>query len=185
MACELQCRWRMHARVSDRGFSLVEVAIALLLLTTLLTGLVPMLTMSVRAVRDARIQSMAAMLAAQKLEQLRALCWAFDGMGVRVSDGMTRVSRDPFGATGPGLGTSPADALERPAPGFSDYVDRWGRWLGDSDPMPSSAAFRRRWAVRQASGAGADSLVLQVVVQPVARGREVRLMTLVTRKGAP
>ena len=175
----------MHARVPDRGFSLVEVAVALVLLMTVLTGLMPMLTMSVRAVRDARTQSLAATLAAQKLEQLRALCWAFDGMGVRVSDVVTRVSRDPFGATGPGLGTSPADALERPAPGFSDYVDRWGRWLGDTDPMPSSAAFRRRWAVRQAAGAGADSLVLQVVVQPVARGREVRLMTVVTRKGAP
>jgi hypothetical protein len=175
----------MHARASDRGFSLVEVAVALLLLMTVLTGLVPMLTMSVRAVRDARTQSMAAPLAAQKLEQLRALCWAFDDMGVRVSDVMTRVSRDPFGAVGPGLGTSPADALYLSAPGFSDYVDRWGRWVGETDPMPSSAAFRRRWAVRQVAGAGADSLVLQVVVQPVAGGRDVRLMTVVTRKGAP
>ena len=175
----------MHARASDRGFSLVEVAVALLLLMTVLSGLVPMLTMSVRAVREARMQSMAATLAAQKLEQLRALCWAFDNLGVRVSDAMTRVSRDPFGTSGPGLGTSPANALDLSAPGFSDYLDRWGRWVGETGPLPSSAAFRRRWAVWQVAGAGADSLVLQVVVQPIARGREVRLMTVVTRKGVP
>ena len=175
----------MRAYRLDRGFSLVEVAVALLLLMTVVTGLVPMMTMSVRAVRDARTQSMAAALAVQKLEQLRALCWAFDELGIRVSDVMTRVSRDPFGAGGPGLGTSPPDALDRASPGFSDYLDRWGSWVGESDPVPPAAVFRRRWAVRPAPGAGGDSLVLQVVVEPVARGREVRLMTVLTRKGTP
>ena len=157
----------------------------MLLLMTVVIGLVPMMTMSVRAVRDARMQSLAAALAAQKLEQLRALCWAFDDLGVRVSDAVTAVSREPFGSAGPGLGGSPADALQRAVPGFFDYLDRWGRWVGDTEPMPTSAVFRRRWAVRQAPGAGADSLVLHVFVEPVARGRDVRLMTVVTRKGAP
>jgi type II secretory pathway pseudopilin PulG len=175
----------MHARVPDRGFSLVEVAIAMLLLMTVATGLVPMMTMSVRAVRDARTQSMAAALAAQKLEQLRALCWAFDDFGVRVSDVMTRLNRDPFGTGGPGLGTSPADALERDAPGFSDFLDRWGRWVGETGPAPPAAVFRRRWSVGPVVGAGPDSLALQVVVEPVAPGRPVRMMTMVTRKGAP
>ena len=174
----------MHAP-SARGFSLIEVVVSLLLLMTVVTGMVPMMTMSVRAVRDARNQSMAATLASQKIEQLRALCWAFDDFGVRISDVMTRLSRDPFGSGGPGLGTSPADALVRPSPGFFDYLDRWGRWVGETDAIPAAAAFRRRWSVRPTVGAGPDSLVLQVVVEPVARGPEVRLTTVVTRKGAP
>jgi Tfp pilus assembly protein PilV len=87
----------MHTRASDHGFTLVEVAVAMLLLMTVVVGLVPMMTMSVRAVRDARMRSLASALAAQKVEQLRALCWAFDDLVVRVSDAVTAVRREPFG----------------------------------------------------------------------------------------
>ena len=170
---------------TTRGFSLIEVTIALLLLLTVVTGIVPMLTITARAVRDARTQSMAAALAIQKLEQLRALCWAFDAFGVAVTDVATDTSGAPFGATGPGLSISPPDALDNPAAGFADYLDTWGRWLASGAAQPPAAAFRRRWSVRTPAGAGAHTLLLEVVVEPVAHGRDVHLATVLTRKGAP
>lgn len=168
-----------------RGFSLIEVTIALLLLLTVVAGIVPMASIAAGAVRDARTQSIAASLAVQKLEQLRALCWGFDAFGVAVTDVATNTSEAPFGATGPGLSMSPPNALDNPSAGFADYLDQWGRWLASGPAQPPAAVFRRRWAVRAPPGAGAHTLLLEVVVEPVGRGRGVHLATVVTRKGLP
>ena len=175
----------MHHASSDRGFSLIEVVVALLLLMTVVSGLVPMITVTTRAVRDARTQTMAASLAVQKIEQLRALCWAFDEFGVGVTDVTTDTSLGPFGTGGPGLSHSPPNSLTIPAAGFADYADVWGAWLASGPTPPAAAVFRRRWSVRPVTGVGADALLVEVVVEPVGRGRAVHLATVIARKGLP
>ena len=174
----------MRTRSSEAGFSLIEVAIALLLLLTVAAGLMPLMTMSVRAVHDARLQSMSAMLASQKLEQLRALCWAFDVYGVRVSDVTTDLSHEPFGIGGGGAGLSPSNSLQQPVSGFVDYLDRWGRWAGTGTTPPPAAAYLRRWSITAIPGVP-DALLLQVLVEPAVRGRPVRVVSVVTRKAMP
>ena len=76
-------------------------------------------------------------------------------------------------------------SVEKPAAGFSDYLDRWGRWVAGGGTRPASASYERRWAVSPLTGAPVEGLVLEVIVEPIPRGAPVHLAALVVRKGAP
>ena len=155
---------------SSSGFSLVEVLISMAILTAVSLGVAQLFAVSTRANLVARGQTSTTALAEQKLEQLRALTWGFDveGQGLPVSDTTTDLSVDPPAATGGGLNPSPVDSLEANTPGYVDFLDANGAYVGSGLTPPGTAAFIRRWSIRPLPTNPNNPLVLQVLVTPVA-----------------
>jgi prepilin-type N-terminal cleavage/methylation domain-containing protein len=153
------------------GFTLLEVMVALLLLTGAFLAVAQLLVVAARAADQSRTTAIAATLAAQKLEDLRSLSWAYDIDGTPLD----------------GLGTSPPGSLAADAAGFVDYLDDSGAPVGAGPPPPAQALFARRWSVELDAGVAPPSvLMLRVAVlhrgPPVAAaGEGARVWTEVTR----
>lgn len=131
--------------------------------------LAQLFVVSSRSTASAARLSTATALAAQKLEELRALQWSIDAGGVVVSDTTTDIAVDPHAPTGgTGLTAMPCSALLRSTAGHVDYWNELGvRVQGRGDP-PAGAVFARRWCTRPLSADPAHTLVLQARVVPVA-----------------
>jgi hypothetical protein len=173
---------------SARGASLIDALIALTIVITVTAGVAQLLIWSRRSSWSAGTRSMATILAAQKIEQLRSLPWYVDADRVARSDDTTDLSIEPAAPSGTGLQPSPAGTLETDTAGFVDYLAADGAWRGNGPRAPRSAAYVRRWAIEPFAADPGDSLVLTVLVVPVldasspARARRgVRLTTIRTR----
>ncbi|MEQ1912816.1 MAG: type II secretion system protein, partial [Vicinamibacterales bacterium] len=154
------------AQYEGRGFTLIEVTIAVALLAVGGAGLASLALASGRANQVARQADVAQRAAVERLEQLRALAWTSDAAVVPVSDWSSNLTLAmPAGTGGPGLGASPGDTLAANVEGYVDFLDAEGRWLGGGTTTPAGAAWVRRWAV-QAMSAPQDTLLLQVAVVP-------------------
>ena len=155
---------------SSKGFSLVEVLISMGLLTAVSLGVAQLFALSTRANLVAKGQTSTTTMAEQKMEQLRALTWGFDadGQGLPVSDTSTNLAVDPPAPTGAGLNPSPVDSLEENVTGYVDYLDAAGAHLGTGMTPPAGAAFIRRWSIQPLPTNPNNTLVLQVLVTPVA-----------------
>lgn len=157
------------------GFTLAETLVALGISVTLLATLVPVYIQSVRSTLIAHGQSVATMLAAAKLEQLRGLTFAVEEAGsaglLRVTDTTTDVTAPAVAAGGTGLSPSPPGSLLRDVEGFVDYADAAGGWVGAALAPGSGAVYARRWAITPLPSSPDDALVLQVVVVPLAAER--------------
>ena len=129
-----------------------------------------------RASHAARVQTLATVLAAQKMEQLRSLTWSFGAAGEPLSDDYTDLSSDPPAGSGPGLQRSPAATLEAD---FSSYVDYLSS-AGVSVASRPAAAYTRRWAVEPLASDPENILVLQVRVIG-SGGGESRLVSMKVR----
>lgn len=180
---------------SDAGFSLIEVLIATLLLATALTTLGQLFALSARSNIGARSTTYTAMLAQQKLEELRALTWGFDTQGLPISDTSTDTTVSPEAmAGGTGLSPSPAGTLSDNTTGYVDYINQFGEKLGGGAFPPANAVYVRRWSVEPLPSNPNNTLVLQVLVfRNNDRGsanngagrllpEEARLVTVKTRK---
>ncbi len=131
------------------GFTLLEVMVALLLLTGAFLAVAQLLAVAGRASDRSRMTALGAALAVQKMEQLRALSWAFDIDGTPLD----------------GLSLSPPGALDVDGAGFVDYFDDTGAPIGGGPPPPAQAAFVRRWSVEHDTAmAPPAALVLRVAV---------------------
>jgi type II secretory pathway pseudopilin PulG len=161
------------------GFSLLEALIATLILTVAVGTVAQLFVVATAANRGARVTTMAAMFASEKLEELRSVEWG-----------------------APGLDASPAGALAQNTPGDCDFLDGRGHLVdpGASDPgatvPPENAVFTRRWAIAPLPSDPTGAVVLQVLVTTLRdRGRadltpdvmrlpdEARFVTVKTRKG--
>jgi len=162
----------MLALRNDGGFSLIEVLIATLVLATGALGMAGLMTISAISTRDARVTTAESILAMDKLEQLGSLAWDFDQAGARVSDTTTDVGALSPTTGGLGLTSSPSDALDRNEPGYVDFLDDRGRWVGAGAAPPPTAAFVRRWQMTPMTTAP-DTLVVQVLVSRAGRPRSV------------
>ncbi|HKW01212.1 MAG TPA: prepilin-type N-terminal cleavage/methylation domain-containing protein [Vicinamibacterales bacterium] len=164
-----------EARNRDAGFSLIEVLVAMIVVVPAVIGAAGMVTIAACAIRDARLESTAIVLASQKLEQMRALEWNADDVsgGPASSDTTTDLTRDPPVGGGLGLTPSPSGTLSTNVPGFVDFLDAGGQWVGTGATPPPRATFIRRWAVMPLPASSADSLALQVLVTTVARDAQV------------
>ena len=164
---------------SAAGSTLVEALVAMLVLTTGLVAMAELVRLAMASNVRARRSSMAAILAMQKIEELRSLAWEFDVSGVPVSDG--------------GLQASPW-SLQQNTPGFVDHVDRGGTVVGEGVQAPASAVLTRRWSIEPLPASSEHVVLLQVLVT-VAQGRsdsdrgsvsrlpgDERLATIKTRK---
>ncbi len=155
---------------SSRGFSLVEVLISMGLLTAVSLGVAQLFALSTRANVIAKGATSTTAMAQQKLEQLRGLTWGFDleGLGLPLSDTTTNVSVDPPAHNGSGLNPSPIDSLEENTAGFVDFLDGNGVWVGTGSTPPASAVYIRRWSIQPLPTNPNNTLVIQVLVTPVA-----------------
>lgn len=167
---------------SSRGFSLIEVIISMALLTTVSLGVAQIFAMSTRVNYVARGQTSTTAMAEQKIEQLRGLTWGFDlqGQGLPLTDTTTNLAVYPPTAAGAGLNPSPADSLEQNTSGYVDFLDEHGTWVGTGTTPPGSAMYVRRWSVTPLPTNPNNTLVLQVLVTPVA-SEATRVATAFTR----
>jgi prepilin-type N-terminal cleavage/methylation domain-containing protein len=182
------------------GFTLVEVVIAVAIFIAIALGVAQLIVIATRAMRAAREQTSTSILAAAKMDELRALAWTYESPvpglpAAPRSDRTTDVSHPDHGEDGVGLEASPAGALGSNMPPWVDYLDDAGRWVGhDTDP-PADAVFIRRWSVRPLPADPERTLVLQVLVTTVRDDRsrstpwsrrtgvESLLVSVRTRKG--
>jgi type II secretory pathway pseudopilin PulG len=155
---------------SSRGFSLVEVVISMGLLTAVSLGVAQLFALTTRANLIAKGQTSTTAMAEQKLEELRGLTWGFDleGQGLPLSDTTTNLAVYPPAHNGSGLNPSPSDSLEENTPGFVDFVDGSGTWVGTGTTPPASAVYIRRWSIQPLPTNPNNTLVIQVLVTPVA-----------------
>jgi prepilin-type N-terminal cleavage/methylation domain-containing protein len=153
---------------SSEGFTLLEVLVALVVVTITAAGVAGLFSVAMRDARAARDQTMTALLAMMRMEELRALTWRFDqGTGVPESDLTTDLSRSPPDSSGSGLSSAGA-TLDRNTPGYVDYLDARGSWVGNGSSPPPEATYVRRWQI-ESLPAEPDSLVLRVLVTTVVR----------------
>jgi len=128
----------------QRGFSLVEVVVAMAIMITATIAVAQLSILAVRANRIARFTTVATALAVQKLEQVQSSGWTE-------------------------LTASPSDSLVQNTDGYCDYLDRNGRTLVAGNSPPVGAVFVRRWAIEPL--ATGNALVIQVSVIPLDAAR--------------
>ncbi len=159
----------------EDGFTIVEVLVALLVITVMALGTAQLFAVSIRATKAARNQTTTTVLASQKLEQIRSLTWGFDelGTGLPVSDLTTNLSQEPPTNNGSGLNPSPPGTLNQNVAGYVDYLDARGQWVGTGVNPPGNAVFVRRWSIEPLPTNPNNTLVLQVLVTSVMREAEM------------
>lgn len=157
-----------------RGFSLLEAAFAVSVVSILLAGVVPLIAQASRVAAHARTQTMTAVFAAARMEQLLALPWAFietpGGTLEALSDFSTDLANEVPSTGGAGLSATPAATLLSNAAGHADFLDAQGVWIGAGIEYPPGAAYVRRWAVTPLPG-DPETLVFRVVVAPAIADR--------------
>jgi type II secretory pathway pseudopilin PulG len=151
--------------MNDRGFSLLETIVALATASLALLALAEVVAVAVRAADRAGARSLAAVLAEDKMEQLRALAWRYDAAGLPESDTTTDLTTAPERAAGGrGLTPSPPGALQDNVDGYCDFLDARGASLGGGSIAPPGTAYVRRWSIEPLPGKPDRVLVLQVLV---------------------
>ena len=184
------------SRSGDPGFSLIEVIVSVGLLAVVSLGVAELFAAATDATLSAKEQTTTAILAGQKMEQLRGLAWGFEPeSGLPVSDTTTDLTLDPPSPGGTGLRPSPAGVLNANTPGYVDYLDAQGNWVGRGADPPTGTYYIRRWSVRRFLASPDRTLILQVLVTTFRRetrhagtgprGRllgDTWLMTMKTRK---
>ena len=171
---------------NSAGFSLMEVVVSIGLLTVVSLSVAQLFATSTRANLTARGSTSTTALAEQKMEQLRSLTWGFDdqGQGLPVTDTTSNIAVSPMTQTGSGLNPSPSDSLERNTPGYVDYLDAGGNWIGTGTAVPGAAVYIRRWSIQPVPTNPNNTLVLQVLVTPVSN-EQARVESQYTRTRMP
>lgn len=164
------------------GFSLIEVVVSMAILTVVSLGVAQLFAASTKANIIARGQTSTMALAQQKMEQIRSLTWGFDanGEGLPVSDTSTNLSVYPMTKDGTGLDPSPWDSMEQNTPGYVDFVDAGGNWVGTGKTAPGDAVYVRRWSIQPLPTNPNNTLVIQVMVSQLAQENS-RTKTIWTR----
>lgn len=187
---------RFKSSNGEAGFSLLETLVASGLMATALVALAQMFAISVQNNISGRTGTFTTVLAQQKLEQLRALTWGYDNLGLPLSDISTNTAlptESPTGGTG--LSPSPGSSLTTNTDGYVDYIDQFGRILGGGTTIPNKTMYIRRWSIEPLPTNPNDTVVIQVLVTArTDRGTadsagstlrlrdEARVMSIKTRK---
>jgi len=142
---------------AQAGFSLPEMMVATALLATAIAALGQLAAIATASNRGARATTYAAVLAFQKMEQLRGLAYA---------------EATP----------SPAGTLGANRSGYVEYLDGYGRSLGGGDDPPHGTVYVQRWSIDPLPANVGGALVLQVLVTSVSGRAPVRLVGVRARK---
>ena len=182
----------IESLTDPRGFTLIEVLLAMTLLVIGVSTLASLAAIATRANTAARTTTRASLLATQKMEQLRALTWGYDAAGRPIADTTTDLTAFPPGGGGVGLSVSPAGALVQNTFGYYDFLDASGTPVGDGTDPPAQATFVRRWSVEPLPSNPVNALVLHVRVMRArstpggnarAQPDEAAFVSVITRKG--
>lgn len=147
------------------GFTLVEVMVALAILAGSLFVVAQLMVVASRAADASREATTAMVLAAQKIEQLRALAWGMAPDGTAIEDVQSDVASWPGRPSGgPGLSLAPPGTLAENTAGYVDFLDADGRWIGSDESVAGRAAFLRRWSVHAADSCAPSGRVLRAAV---------------------
>lgn len=165
------------------GMVLSELVVALALLAGGLVTLAGLFGVASRSARAGRASTHCAILAVQKVEQLRALAWGVTDGGDAAVDSTTDVSTVPETSGGTGLSASPAGTLSANVPGFVDFLDAGGAWVGSGASVPQDAAYIRRWSIAPLADSPLDTVVIRVVVMAVVPPGAASLSTVRSRRG--
>lgn len=153
---------------SNAGFSLVETMVAVTLMAGAIATLAQLFALSTRTNVASHYTTFAAVLAEQKLEELRALSWGFDTQGLPVSDTSSDTTVSPeTGIGGTGLKPSPTTALGEDTPGYVDFVDGYGVKVqqdAGGNNATATAVYTRRWSITPLPTNPNNTLVIQVLV---------------------
>jgi Tfp pilus assembly protein PilV len=133
----------------ETGSTLVEVLVAALVAATGTLAMAQLFLIAGTGTVTARQDSVAAILAAQKLEELRAP------------------------ASRSALGPAPAGSLASAVQGFVDHVGADGRVVATTPAAPPDAVYTRRWAVAPLSPPG-EAVLVQVLAMPARPGADAR-----------
>jgi type II secretory pathway pseudopilin PulG len=170
MPSETRANRPFSSRVAgEGGFSLIEVLAAAVILMTGLIAVAQMFIVSTNQNMSSRRVTTTAVLAQQKIEQLRGLTWGFDDFGLPISDISSDITvTPPTSAGGVGLQPSPGDTLNTSTPGYVDFLDAHGSWMGTGTAPPNGAVYVRRWSVEPLPTNPNNTLVFQVLVGRIA-----------------
>jgi len=161
-----------NRRAGETGFTIIEVLVSVTLLSLVSLGVAQLFALSTKANMSAKGTTSTALLAVQKMEQLRALTWGFDlsssNLGLPATDTTTDLSYPTPTGGGSGLNPSPGNTLTENVQGYVDYLDQHGTWLGNGAP-PANARFIRRWAITPLPANPNNTLVFQVRVTTVTQ----------------
>jgi prepilin-type N-terminal cleavage/methylation domain-containing protein len=138
----------MRRQPSERGFSLIEVLIAIVISATAFTAAARLLMLASGATRRARLVTRAAILATSKMEELESLAYRVGDDGADLQD--------------KGQSESPDRSLTENVPDYCEWFDSAGRPVG-AGQRPAGGLFVRRWSIRALDDSG-DLLALQVLV---------------------
>ena len=146
----------------ERGMSLVEVSVAIGILSIAIVAIAQLLGVATRSNLGSRDTTYTTTLAAQKLEELRST---------------------------PNLNLSPANSLADNVAGFVDYIDQFGQpYIERANPQVATI-YTRRWAIAALAADPVNTVVIQVRVLRSAREaakapgpEETRLVTVAERR---
>lgn len=149
-----------------RGFSILETLMATGLMVVAVSSLAHLFTLATQRNTSSKNTTFAAVLAQQKMEQLRSLTWGFDALGLPASDTTTDTTVVPeVAAGGTGLSPSPFNTLQQNALGYVDYLDARGKTLGGTTTtVPNNAVYIRRWMIEPLPTNPNNTIVIQVLV---------------------
>jgi len=165
-----------RSRDGEAGFTIIEVLVSVALLSMVSLGVAQLFALSTRANMAAKGTTSTALLAVQKMEQLRSLTWGFDlsssNLGLPATDTTTDLSLPTPAGGGSGLNPSPPDTLTSNVQGYVDYLDQQGTWLGNGGQPPPNTRFIRRWAITPLPTNPNNTLVFQVRVTTLTQAVE-------------
>ena len=160
----------------DDGMTLIEVCLAVLIVSIAAFGAAHLFGQTLKMIAGARMQSAATMLAAQRVEQIRASGWQAAGSVTTVA-------------------VSPANSLAVNSPGFVEYFDQHGQSVGTGPTPPPSAVYICRWFVDAHPWSPSQMRVIRALATSVARDAQAQpgaarrrladealVTTIVTRK---
>ncbi|MCX6537350.1 MAG: hypothetical protein NT151_00240 [Acidobacteria bacterium] len=131
----------MRRALDDTGSTLIEAVVAIAILTTAVVSLAGLASVAVRTITSTRERTIAAILAAQKLEELSLAPRA--------------------------LSQSSPDAVSHDEPGFVEYLDAAGVVVG-TGAEARGAVYVRRWAISPLAADTSLNLI-HVAVSPCRR----------------
>lgn len=161
---------KLHS--NERGFSLIESVVSIGILTAVTVSVAQLFAVATAANLSAKGGTSTAILATQKMEQLRGLTWGFgdqNNLGLPVTDTTTDLATDPPTNSGGGLSPSPSASLQQSVPGYVDYLDAEGKWVGTGASPATGTSYVRRWSIQPLPSNPNNTLVLQVRVVPLSR----------------
>ena len=155
-----------RARSDESGFTLVELIVAMFVITAVLLGLMALQTGAMVTTAQTRQRAQATAIGNQVMEQLRALPWLTLSKGVSA----TVAASDPninSGRFRPAVGSTIDEVLVSSSSQVSTAVPLSGvggtNISKDSDPSIPGVVFTSRVYTSRTTAAGADALTLTVI----------------------